>query len=60
MSNGCLRPTWCEIDLGAVAHNILQLRSIVAPQVKLYVCQKGDAYGCGASAVDGEKAPAAT
>lgn len=46
-----LRPTWCEIDLGAVAHNLRQLRGLVGPEVAIYVCLKGDANGCGAVAV---------
>lgn len=45
------RPTWCEIDLSAVAHNIGELRSIVGPAVAIYVCLKGDALGSGAEAV---------
>ncbi len=43
-----LRPTWCEIDLGAVSHNLRQLRRLVGPEVAVYVCLKGDASGCGA------------
>src|SRR5262249_22066956 len=30
---------------------VRQIRSIVGPRVKLYVCLKGDAFGCGAIAV---------
>jgi len=43
-----LRPTWCEIDLGAVSHNLRQLRRLVGSHVAIYVCLKGDASGCGA------------
>jgi alanine racemase len=46
-----LRPTWCEIDLGAVSHNLRQLRRLVGPHVAIYVCLKGDASGCGAMEV---------
>lgn len=46
-----LRPTWCEIDLGAVTHNLRQLQVLLGPQVSVYVCLKGDASGCGAIAV---------
>ncbi|SDO23294.1 alanine racemase [Ensifer sp. YR511] len=46
-----LRPTWCEIDLGAVAHNLRQLRGLLGADVAIYVCLKGDASGCGAVAV---------
>lgn len=42
------RPTCCEIDLGAVAHNLRQLRGLSGPDVAIYVCLKGDANGCGA------------
>lgn len=43
-----LRPTWCEIDLDAVAHNVRELRRLVGPDVKVYACLKRNAYGCGA------------
>lgn len=43
-----LRPTWCEIDLGAVSHNLRQLKGMLGPQTAIYVCLKGDASGCGA------------
>lgn len=46
-----LRPTWCEIDLGAVTHNLRQLQGFLGPEVSIYVCLKGDASGCGAIAV---------
>lgn len=48
MTSSALRPTWCEIDLGAVSHNLRQLRRLVGPDVAIYVCLKGDASGCGA------------
>jgi alanine racemase len=41
------RPTWCEIDLSAVTHNLLTLRDMVGPAVSVFVCLKGDANGCG-------------
>ena len=43
-----LRPTWFEIDLDAVAHNLRQLRRMVGPGVAIYACLKRNAYGCGA------------
>ncbi|MGA0564494.1 alanine racemase [Ancylobacter sp. VNQ12] len=46
-----LRPTWCEIDLGAVSHNVRQLRHLIGPAVAIYMCLKGDASGCGAAEV---------
>ena len=45
------RPTWCEIDLGAVSHNMRQLRRLIGPAVAIYICLKGDASGCGAAEV---------
>lgn len=48
MASPPLRPTWCEIDLGAVAHNLRQLRGLIGPGTAIYVCLKGDASGCGA------------
>lgn len=45
------RPTWCEIDLGAIAHNVRQLRELVGEGTQIFVCLKGDATGCGAPQV---------
>lgn len=42
------RPTWCEIDIEAIEHNIRQVVELLGPQVRLLVCLKGDAFGCGA------------
>jgi alanine racemase len=42
-----MRPTWADIDLGAVAHNVGILAATVAP-AKLCVVVKADAYGHGA------------
>ncbi len=58
MTDTPLRPTWCEIDLSAVAHNIGLLREMVGPGVAVYVSVKGDASGCG-DAVVGARAEAA-
>lgn len=46
-----VRPSWCEIDLSAIAHNLAQLRSIVGKDVAIFVCLKDDAMGCGTSAI---------
>ena len=46
-----LRPTWYEIDLGAVRHNVHELRRLVGPAVAIYACLKRNAYGCGAAPV---------
>ena len=42
------RPTWCEIEVSAIEHNVRQLRSLIGVDVQIYVCLKGDASGCGA------------
>jgi alanine racemase len=49
-----LRPTWCELDLSAVSHNVALLREMVGPAVQVFVCLKGDANGCGDVAVAGQ------
>jgi alanine racemase len=48
-----LRPTWYEIDLDAVAHNVRELRRLVGPGVAIFGCLKRNGYGCGAAAVGG-------
>jgi alanine racemase len=47
---GGLRPTWAEIDLGAVRHNARLLGRLAAPAA-LCAVVKADAYGHGAVAV---------
>lgn len=42
------RPTWVEIDLGAIAHNTRRLKELAGPGVKLMAVLKADAYGHGA------------
>lgn len=42
------RPTWVEIDLGAVANNVQRLKELVGPEVRLLAVLKADAYGHGA------------
>lgn len=46
-----LRPVWAEIDLGAIAHNLRQIKKLLAPVTKLCVVVKANAYGHGAVAV---------
>ncbi len=46
-----LRPSWYEIDLGAIAHNYRTLRQWVGPEVKIFACLKRNAYGCGVQPV---------
>ncbi|HHT9107559.1 MAG TPA: alanine racemase [Candidatus Wunengus sp. YC63] len=41
------RPTWVEIDLNALRHNLLALRKWVGPQIKILGIVKADAYGHG-------------
>jgi alanine racemase len=42
------RPTWLEIDLGAIARNTQRVKRIVGPATKVLVSLKADAYGHGA------------
>ncbi len=42
------RPTWLEINLGAIARNTQAVKRIVGPETKLLVSLKADAYGHGA------------
>ncbi len=41
------RPTWVEIDLNALRHNLLAIRKWVGPQIKILGIVKADAYGHG-------------
>lgn len=43
-----LRPTWVEVDLDAIAHNVGELRRL-APQAQLMAVVKADGYGHGAA-----------
>lgn len=45
------RPTWAEIDLGAISHNIALIRERAGRPVKLLVPVKANAYGHGAPVV---------
>jgi len=42
-----LRPTWAEIDLNAIAHNIKQIRSLTRASTKFMAILKANAYGHG-------------
>jgi alanine racemase len=42
-----LRPTWMEIDLDRLAHNIAEVRKVIGRDRKLIAVAKGDAYGHG-------------
>ncbi len=54
-SHPIARPTWLEIDLGALAGNIAALRRRIGPRRLLYAVVKANAYGHGAELI----APAA-
>ncbi len=43
-----MRPTYAEIDLAAIRHNIRQIRGVAGPAVKLVAVVKANAYGHGA------------
>lgn len=45
------RSVWVEIDLGAIAHNVKEIRKITAEKTKICAVVKADAYGHGAVAV---------
>lgn len=42
------RPTWVEVDLSAIAHNVHRLCEIIGPKVNLLAVLKADGYGHGA------------
>jgi alanine racemase len=45
------RPTWAEVDLGAISHNIRIIRQKVGPHRSIMAVVKADAYGHGAKQV---------
>ncbi len=47
------RPTWVEVDLEAIAHNIRLIKEKVGPRRSIMAIVKADAYGHGAKAVAG-------
>ena len=42
------RPAWAEIDLGAIAHNMREIRRITSPTAEIMAVLKADGYGHGA------------
>ncbi|MDQ6661849.1 MAG: alanine racemase [Chloroflexota bacterium] len=42
------RPTWVEVDLGAITNNIHRIRELIGPEVRILASLKADAYGHGA------------
>jgi alanine racemase len=47
-SKGSRDRLWAEIDLGAIAHNVRELRRVTRPETRLLVAVKADGYGHGA------------
>jgi alanine racemase len=45
-----MRPSWAEIDLSALAHNVRRAKAL-APNAKLFFVCKGDGFGFGAAAM---------
>lgn len=43
-----VRPVWAEIDLGAIRHNLREIRRLVGPGVEMMAVVKAEAYGHGA------------
>ncbi|OPY58017.1 MAG: Alanine racemase [Pelotomaculum sp. PtaU1.Bin035] len=41
-------PVWAEIDLGAIAHNVREIRRVTAPSAKVLAVVKANGYGHGA------------
>lgn len=42
------RPTWLEVDLEAIAHNVRRVVEMIGPEVALLAVLKADGYGHGA------------
>ncbi|MCS7055861.1 MAG: alanine racemase [Thermoflexales bacterium] len=42
------RPTWLDVDLGAIAHNVRAVKSVIGESVGLMAVLKADGYGHGA------------
>jgi alanine racemase len=47
------RPTWAEVDLSAIRHNLLQIKRLINPDTKVLVAVKANAYGHGIIEVSG-------
>ena len=41
------RPTWAEIDLGAIRHNFQEVKKLVGERTKVLVAVKANGYGHG-------------
>jgi len=44
-----LRPTWAEIDLGALRDNAQAMRRFIGPKVRFVAVVKSNGFGCGAA-----------
>lgn len=42
-----MRPTWAEIDLGAIQHNLQEIRRVTQPSAAIMAVVKANAYGHG-------------
>lgn len=42
-----MRPTWAEIDLSAIAHNVREIRRVTHPRAEIMAVVKANAYGHG-------------
>lgn len=51
MNSHTLFKTWAEVDLGAIRHNIREIRKMIGDRVKILVSVKSDAYGHGVEPV---------
>ncbi|MFA5787165.1 MAG: alanine racemase [Actinomycetota bacterium] len=47
LGSGNYRPVWVEVDLGAIRHNVREIRRVLAPDVGLLAVVKASAYGHG-------------
>ena len=47
LTDTLLRPTWAEVDLDAIRHNVRHIIGLTDASVRLYAALKGDAYGHG-------------
>lgn len=48
VTSSLLRPTWAEIDLDCIEHNVNKFRQHLGPQVGIMAVVKADGYGHGA------------
>lgn len=46
-----IRPAWVDVDLGAISHNVRQVKTLLHPETKLCAVVKANGYGHGAQAV---------